>query len=144
VCPGQLRVCFVGRLLWREVGSVVFSCFWASPAQSFSALSPAGLMNIFYCLKFWDSPSLECQVPVCISHRNRIVLLYPQALGSVWVSSPPELKTIFYCLIWDSPNLQGQVPVFKSARNGWPSYTPVHWVSFSSPLTTRRATVEVL
>jgi hypothetical protein len=38
-------------------------------------------MNILYCLKFWDSPSLECQVPVCISHRNRIVLLYPQALG---------------------------------------------------------------
>jgi hypothetical protein len=26
---------------------------------------------------------------------------------------------------------------------GWPSYTPRHWVSFSSPPTTRRATVEV-
>jgi hypothetical protein len=26
---------------------------------------------------------------------------------------------------------------------GWPSYTPGHWVPFSSPLTTRRATVEV-
>jgi hypothetical protein len=27
---------------------------------------------------------------------------------------------------------------------GWPSYTPRHWVPFSSPSTTRRATVEVL
>jgi hypothetical protein len=26
---------------------------------------------------------------------------------------------------------------------GWPSYTPGHWVPFLSPLTTRRATVEV-
>jgi hypothetical protein len=30
----------VGRLLWREVGSVVFRFCWASPAQSFSDLSP--------------------------------------------------------------------------------------------------------
>jgi hypothetical protein len=33
----------VGRPLWREVGSVVFGCFWASSADSFSGLSPAGL-----------------------------------------------------------------------------------------------------
>jgi hypothetical protein len=26
---------------------------------------------------------------------------------------------------------------------GWPSYTPRHWVSFSSPSTSRRAMVEV-
>jgi hypothetical protein len=25
----------------------------------------------------------------------------------------------------------------------WPGYTPRHWVSFSSPPTTRRATVEI-
>jgi hypothetical protein len=29
----------------REVGPPVFSCFWASPAQSFWGLSPAGLMT---------------------------------------------------------------------------------------------------
>jgi hypothetical protein len=36
--------------------------------------------------------------------------------------------------IRDSPNLEGQVPVF---------ITPRHWVPFSSPPTTRRATVVV-
>jgi hypothetical protein len=45
--------------------------------------------------------------------------------------------------IRDFPNLEGQVPVFISHRNRMPSYTPRHWVPFLSPLTTRRATVEV-
>jgi hypothetical protein len=45
--------------------------------------------------------------------------------------------------IRDSPNLEGQVRVFISPRKGWPSYTPRHWVPFSSHPTTRRATVEV-
>jgi hypothetical protein len=31
-----------------------------------------GLMTIFYCLYFWDSPNLEGQVPVIISPRNRV------------------------------------------------------------------------
>jgi hypothetical protein len=37
--------------------SVVYSCCWASPAQSFSGPNPAGLMTIFYCLKFETSPT---------------------------------------------------------------------------------------
>jgi hypothetical protein len=45
--------------------------------------------------------------------------------------------------IRDSPKLEDQVPVFISPRNMWPGYTPRHWVSFSSPPTTRKATVEV-
>jgi hypothetical protein len=58
--------------------------------------------------------------------------------------SPSELKTIYHCFnSWDSPNLEGQVPEFISPRTWWPRYTPGHWVPFPSPLTTRRATVEV-
>jgi hypothetical protein len=34
-----------------------------------------------------DSPNLEGQVPVCISPRNRVAQLYPQALGSLFVAS---------------------------------------------------------
>jgi hypothetical protein len=34
-----------------------------------------------------DSPSIEGQDPVFISPRNRVVQLYPQALGSVFVAS---------------------------------------------------------
>jgi hypothetical protein len=34
-----------------------------------------------------DSPNLESQVPVFISLRNRVANLYPQALGSLFVTS---------------------------------------------------------
>jgi hypothetical protein len=47
--------------------------------------------------------------------------------------------------------LRFETPVIWRARSaylyppgtGWPSYTPRHWVPFSSPLTTRRSAVEV-
>jgi hypothetical protein len=39
-------------------------------------------MTTFYCLRF-EIPKLEGQVPVFISPRNRVVRLYPQALGSL-------------------------------------------------------------
>jgi hypothetical protein len=45
--------------------------------------------------------------------------------------------------IRDSANLEGQVPVFIPPGTRWPSYTPQALGSFSSPPTTRRATVEV-
>jgi hypothetical protein len=41
-----------GCTLWREDGSVNCCFCWASLAQSFSGLSPAGLMTIFYCRNF--------------------------------------------------------------------------------------------
>jgi hypothetical protein len=71
----------VGRPLWRYVGSVLFSLYRASPAQPFSDLSPTGLMSLFYCFYFWDSPNQEGQVPVFISPRNRVAQLNPRALG---------------------------------------------------------------
>jgi hypothetical protein len=46
--------------------------------------------------------------------------------------------------IWDFPNLEGRSPYLYPSGTGWPSYTPRHWVPFSSPPTTRMATVEVL
>jgi hypothetical protein len=67
----------VGRPLWWEVGTIVFSCCWVSPAQSFPSLSPAGLIRIFYCLYFWDTPNLF------LSSRNRVAQLHPKALGSL-------------------------------------------------------------
>jgi hypothetical protein len=55
-----------------------------------------------------DSPNLEGQVPVFIPPRNRVVQLYPQALGSPFVAS---------C------NLQGDIrtrlhTACRSTRNG--------------------------
>jgi hypothetical protein len=47
----------VGRSLWREEKSVVYSYCWCSPAQSFWGPSPVGLSTIFYCLRFETSPT---------------------------------------------------------------------------------------
>jgi hypothetical protein len=85
---------FVG--VGRENESVVYNCCWPSPPQSFSCPSPAGLMTIFYCLRFKIPPTW----------RTRLPYLYPTGTG-------------------------------------WPSYTARYSLPFSSPLTTRRATVEV-
>jgi hypothetical protein len=84
----------VGRLLWREDGSVVYNC-WSWSAQPFSGSSPAWLY-----------------FPVSDSRL-------PQPGG---------------------PGLS----VFMSPSDRVPSYTPRHLVPFSSPPTTRRATMEVL
>jgi hypothetical protein len=43
----------------------------------------------------------------------------------------------------DFPNLEGLVPIFISPRNRVTRLYPRQWVPFSSPPTTRRATVEV-
>jgi hypothetical protein len=52
--------------------------------------------------------------------------------------------TTFYCLRFETPqNLEGQVPVFISPRNRVAQLYPQALVPFSSPPTTRRATVEV-
>jgi hypothetical protein len=64
-----------------------------SPAQSFSGLTPAGLVTIFYCLRLETPPTWRARSPY----------LYPPGTG-------------------------------------WSSYTPRHWVPFSSPPTTRRTT----
>jgi hypothetical protein len=80
----------------RVKGAVAHNCYCASPAQSFSGLSPARLVTIFYCLKF-KTPK-------------------------TWKARSPYLH----------------LPAI-----GWPIYVPRHWVPFTSPLTTHRATVEV-
>jgi hypothetical protein len=85
--------------LWREVGAVLFSFCWASPARPFSDLSPTGLFSIFYCLYFCDSRNLEGQVPVFISPRNRVAQLYPLALGLSSLSLIRDISTVHICTI---------------------------------------------
>jgi hypothetical protein len=45
--------------------------------------------------------------------------------------------------IRDPPNLETRSSYLNPPGTGWPSYTLRHWVPFSSPPTTRRATVQV-
>jgi hypothetical protein len=51
----------VGRSLWREDGSAVYSCCWSCRIRDHILLS-----------QIRDSPKLEGQVPVFISPRNRV------------------------------------------------------------------------
>jgi hypothetical protein len=50
-------------------------------------LRPVGFKTVFFCPNFWDSSNLEGQVPIFISHRNRVAQIYPRALGSLFVAS---------------------------------------------------------
>jgi hypothetical protein len=67
--------------------------------------------------------------------------------SSCWAFPGPESRGthghVLVSQIWDSFNLEGQAPVFISPGTRWSSYTPRHWILFSSPLRTRRARVEV-
>jgi hypothetical protein len=58
--------------------------------------------------------------------------------------SPAGLMTTFYCLRFEAPpTWRARFPYLYPTGTGWPGYTPRHWVPFSSPPTTRRATVQV-
>jgi hypothetical protein len=53
---------------------------------SLSGQSREGPVTIHYC-PIWDSPNPEGQIPASISHRNRVVLMYLRAMGSLFVAS---------------------------------------------------------
>jgi hypothetical protein len=58
--------------------------------------------------------------------------------------STAGLVTTFYCLRFETPpTWRARSPYLYPPGTGWPSYTPRHWVPLSSPLTTRRDTMEV-
>jgi hypothetical protein len=86
--------------LWRDDGSVVYNFCWLSPAQSFSGPIPAGLMIIFYSLRF-EIPNVGGQVPVFISPRNKVAQLYLQALRYLLVAS------------YDSEGDGGNIPAYN-------------------------------
>jgi hypothetical protein len=63
---------------------------------------------------------------------------------SFWGPSPTGLMTTFYCLrLGTPPTWRARYPYLYPPLTGWPSYTPRHWISFSSLPTTHRATAEV-
>jgi hypothetical protein len=52
--------------------------------------------------------------------------------------------TIFCCLRLDiPPTWRARCPYLYPPETGWPSYTPRHWVPFSSPPATRRVMMDV-
>jgi hypothetical protein len=65
------RFIVVGRPFWRDDGSVVYICCWASPAKSFSGPSPAGLMTAIYSPKLETSGTFFGQIPIIISPQEQ-------------------------------------------------------------------------
>jgi hypothetical protein len=77
----------MGRRLWREDESIICSCSWESPAQSFWGPEFRGTHDHILLSPFWDSPNLDGQMPVFIYPRNGVAQLYLWALGSLFVAS---------------------------------------------------------
>jgi hypothetical protein len=47
----------------------------------------SGIRDHILLSQIRDSPNLEGQIPIFISHRNRVARLYSQVLGSLLVAS---------------------------------------------------------
>jgi hypothetical protein len=74
----------------------------------------------------------------------RLQLLLVSPAQSFSGLNPAGLMTTWYCLRFETPpTWRDRSPYFYPPGTGWPNYTPRHWVPFSSPPTTRRATVEI-
>jgi hypothetical protein len=96
----QLNICGYSLYvtsLWREDGSVVYHCCWASPAQSFSGPSPAGLMTILYCLRF-ETPQ---------TWRARFPYLYIPGTG--WSGYNPSVMGSLFVPSYDSQSYRGGI-----------------------------------
>jgi hypothetical protein len=60
-----------------------------------------------------------------------------------WVEIPQNSRPYFTVSSETPPTCKAKSPYLYPPGTGWPSYAPGHCVPFLSPLTTRRATVEV-
>jgi hypothetical protein len=88
-------------LMWvahcHEMAGLSFGIAAGPRQRSHSqARVPRGLITICYCLRLENPVKLEGHIPVFISPRNRVVQLYPRALGPLtrirWrYRNPPPL-----------------------------------------------------
>jgi hypothetical protein len=78
---------YLRRPLWREDGSIIYNCYWPSPAKSFSGSSPAGLMNILYCVRFETPSTWTARSQYLYPPGTGRSSYTPQVLGSHFVAS---------------------------------------------------------
>jgi hypothetical protein len=89
----------VRRPLWREDGSVVYNCWWASIAQSFSGNNPVGLLTIFYCLRFEAPPTWRARSPYLHPQEQGGPIISPWN-GFVTTPSLPTTNTSTLSYYW--------------------------------------------
>jgi hypothetical protein len=80
----------VGRSLCQVKGSTIYNCCWSSPEHSFLGPSPAGLVTIFYCLRFETPPTWRVRYPYLYPPGTE----WPSYTPSHWVpfSPPPTIR----------------------------------------------------
>jgi hypothetical protein len=104
--------------------SVVYNCCWASPAQSFSGLSPTGFMTTFYSLRF-ETPQPGGPGPY---------IYIPQEQGGLVI--PPGTGLHFQHLLrhtglWWRYSTQ---PPHGTTKLGWcPCYVTSEWTQQKTP-----------
>jgi hypothetical protein len=79
---------------------------------------------------------------VCPLSREDASFIYnccwPSPAQSFLSPRPLGLMTIFYYLRFETPQMwRARSPYLYPPGTEWPSYTPMHWVPFSSPPTIR-------
>jgi hypothetical protein len=91
-----------------------------------------------------------CLFEKVIPKRFEVRVILRQTVGQSGLVSGTHLdQFLFLCnllllLVLPAQSSSGLSPAgLRSPGTGWPRYSPGYWVPFPSPLTTRRATVEV-
>jgi hypothetical protein len=82
----QLRVCWYGALSQTRGRVCRLQLLLALASALILWSESRGTHDHILLSQIWDSPNLEGQVPLFISPRKRVAQLYPQALGSLFVS----------------------------------------------------------
>jgi hypothetical protein len=82
----QFRVCWDGAPSLTRGRICRLQLLLALASIVITSESRRTLVLTFYC-QIPDSPNLEGQIPVFISPKNRVVQLYPQVFGCLFVAS---------------------------------------------------------
>jgi hypothetical protein len=86
----------VGRPLWWKIGSIVYNYCRTSPAQSFT--SPAGLVIIFFCIRFETLQPGGPSPRICIPQEQGGPIIPPGKVPSSAPSTRRATVELFYSL----------------------------------------------
>jgi hypothetical protein len=119
--------------------------FWTDQSQSyFTTEAPCDSRHSNFIIQLNTcgySPYVTSSLTRGWVCRLQLLLVSPSQLFSG--PSPAGPTITFSCLWFETPPIRrARSPHLYPPGTGWPSYTPSHWVPFSSPSTTGRATVD--
>jgi hypothetical protein len=136
-----MRLCHIKERMGLLVEVEVEVTLWLTVSQYVLVSNTlAGLRPDIICCRnvVWNLRSYIYGAPSLT--RGRVCnLLYNHSMVRVAQNAKP-----YFTVSSESPpTWMARFPYLYRPGTGWPSYTPGHWVPFTSSLTTRRARVEV-